>query len=161
MTYLGQYQGNCFQKMERVGALYDRLASPSQNPWNLWFIDRIAPRQECDILVSKLLGFETCQFFSEGFCISFGKLELRKKFRFQKIWSRKKVSVSENLVSVLVSENLVLWMNKSDSKKETKIMLFIGPWSDHGLPMSVTNWLTDWLTNSLTRSLTHSLTMNY
>ena len=156
MTYLGQYQGNCFQKMERVGALYDRLASPSQNPWNLWFIDRIAPRQECDILVSKLLGFETCQFFSEGFCISFEKLELRKKFRFQKIWSRKKVSVSENLVSVLVSENLVLWMNKSDSKKETKkskgnwIMLFIGPRSDHGLPMSVTNWLTDWLTNWLT-----------
>ena len=92
ITYLGQYQGNCFQKMERVGALYDRLASPRQNPWNLWFIVRLAGRQECDILVSKFLGFETCQFF-EGFCNGLGQLELGKK----KIWSR--FLLSENLVS--------------------------------------------------------------
>ena len=45
------------------------------------YIDRLAPRQECDILVSKFLGFETCQFF-EGFFIGFGQLEIGKKIRF-------------------------------------------------------------------------------
>ena len=99
--------------MERVGAVYDRLASPRQNPWNLRFIDRLAPRQECDILVSNLRSFETSQFFG-CFCIGFGQLELGKKFRFQKSGLGKRVSVSKNLVSVLVLENLVSVKNKSE-----------------------------------------------
>jgi len=83
---------------------------------------------EIDISVSKLLGFETFAKFlrvsvsvSENFVsgkkyrfrfqknlvsekslgFGFGKLVSEKRFRFRKIWSRKKVSVlvSENLVS--------------------------------------------------------------
>ena len=82
ITYLGQYQGNCFHKMERVGALYDRLASPRQNPWNLWFIDTLAPRQECDILVSRFANI-----------LRVGHL------RVWGSWNQKKVSVSKNLVA--------------------------------------------------------------
>ena len=71
---------------------------------------------EFDISVSKLLGFETFWFFlmvsvsvSENFGIEksigigFGKIWYRKKYRyrFRKFLVSKKVSVSENLVSVL------------------------------------------------------------
>ena len=65
---------------------------------------------EIDILVSKLLGFET---FANFFRVSVSEnLVSEKKFQFQfrKIRSQKKVSVSENLVSKKVSvsvENLV------------------------------------------------------
>ena len=64
---------------------------------------------EIDISVSKLLGFETFANFlrvlenlvsekSLGFV--FGKISYGKKSPgFEKIWSPKKVSVSENLVS--------------------------------------------------------------
>ena len=32
-------------------------------------------------------------------------------------------------------------------------VIFIGPRSDHSLPMSLTNWLTDWLTDDLVEDL--------
>ena len=58
-------------------------------------------RTECDILVSKLLGFETFWFFFNDIGIGFGKFWYRKKYRyrFQKFMVSKKVSVSKNLVS--------------------------------------------------------------
>ena len=71
---------------------------------------------ECDILVSKLLGFETIQIvgmvsvsvsknfgFKKSIGIGFEKNWYWKKYRyrFRKILVSKKVSVSENLVSVL------------------------------------------------------------
>ena len=61
----------------------------------------------------KSLGFglETFAKFLEGLGFGSKKFGIRKKsrFRFQKIWSQKKVSVSvlENLVSGLLSEHLI------------------------------------------------------
>ena len=69
------------------------------------------------------LNSNLCQFL-EGFVIGFGKFGLGKKYRFrcQRIWSWKKVSVLENLVlkkvSVSVSENLV-----SGKKVPVKILV--------------------------------------
>ena len=60
-----------------------RVLRGGQNTLPGWFVYCLA---EIDISVSKLLGFETFAIFL-GFW-----------FRFRRIWSQKKVSVSENLV---------------------------------------------------------------
>ena len=57
---------------------------------------------ECGISVLKLLGFETFAIFFRVSASVFGEFGLGKKprFRFRKMWYRKKVSVS---VKILVS----------------------------------------------------------
>ena len=89
--------------------------------------DRLVTGTECDILVSKLLGFETFPFFfmvsvseilgiEKSIGIGFEKIWYRKKnrYRFQKNFVSEKVSVSvwkffgiEKKVSVSISKTLV------------------------------------------------------
>ena len=53
------------------------------------YIDRLAPRQECDILVSKLLGFETFANFWRVLVPEKFGLGKKSRFRFLRIKSRK------------------------------------------------------------------------
>ena len=56
------------------------------------------------------------------------------------------------LLTVLVREYFLLWIARRKAWMRVK-SIFIGPRSDHSLPMSVTNWLTHSLTDDLVEDL--------